>query len=432
MATLLAALLGSANTAKSDARAQVGPSAHRIRHIVIIIQENRSFDNLFAGFPGADTRPTGLLRGKIVSLHPVPLEFPADVNHSHQDFLAAYDGAKMDGFDGERQTPWQNPMYPYAYVPREEIRQYWQMATEYVLADRMFQSNSGPTYPAHQYLIAGQSAMVSENPDREGTSTYAWGCDSPADATTLVLGPKGDEVRGPFPCFSYKTIADELDAARVSWRYYAPPFDKIGSIWSAFDAIKSVRYGRDWGNVITPQTRALDDIRAGQLAGVTWIVPSFKSSDHALLGKDFASKEVEADTGPQWVSSIVDAVGSSPFWENTAILVLWDDWGGWYDHVPPPQLDAMGLGFRVPLIVISPFAKRGYISHSMHEFGSVLKFTERTFGLATLTDVDARADDLSDCFDFDQVPRPFAWIDPGVDAAFFDRQTPDYMPADDD
>lgn len=306
------------------------------------------------------------------------------------------------------------------------------MAQQYVIADRMFQSNSGPTYPAHQYLIAGQSAMVDENPDEEGTATYAWGCDSPKDALTSVLGPAGGDLPGPFPCFSYRTIADELDAAHISWHYYAPPLDKIGSIWSAFDAIRPIRYGPDWPNVVTPETRVLDDIRAGQLAGVTWIVPSFKSSDHALLGKDFATREADADTGPQWVSSIVDTLGRSRFWNDSAVLVLWDDWGGWYDHVSPPKLDSMGLGFRVPLLVISPFAKRHYVSHQTHEFGSILKLIEKTFGLATLTDVDARADDLSDCFDFRQTPAHFVPIDSGVDAAYFDRQRPDYLPPDDD
>lgn len=204
---------------------------------------------------------------------------------------------------------------------------------------------------------------------------------------------------GPFPCFDYQTLGDELDAANVPWHYYAPPLETTGGLFSAYDAIRHIRYGSDWTNdVVSPETQVLTDIANGELRGVTSVVPSFPNSDHPLAA---------SNSGPQWVSAVVNAIGSSQFWNSTAIFIVWDDWGGWYDHVSPPQIDLMGLGFRVPLIVVSPYAKRGYISHQQHEFASILKFIEENFNLPSLNQADARADDLLDCFDFSQPLRPF-------------------------
>jgi phospholipase C len=145
-------------------------------------------------------------------------------------------------------------------------------------------------------------------------------------------------------------MADLLDAKGISWRYYAPGAGDEFSILSAFQAIRHIRFGPDWAShVITPESTVLTDIQNGQLAQVTWIVPALARSDHPHS----ASNE-----GPDWVGSIVNAIGASKYWNSTAIFVSWDDWGGWYDHVPPPQVDAMGLGFRVPFIVVSPYARR--------------------------------------------------------------------------
>ena len=136
--------------------------------------------------------------------------------------------------------------------------------------------------------------------------------------------------------------------------------------------------------------------------------------------------------GPEWVSSVVNAIGSGPDWKSTAIFVVWDDWGGWYDHVAPPQLDRMGLGFRVPFIVISPYARRGYVSHVQHEFGSILKFTENVVNVPRLGTTDVRSDALWDCFDFGQKPAAFQPIPYPHDAAFSLYRAPDPEPPDDD
>jgi phospholipase C len=397
--------------------------AGKISHIVVIMQENRSFDNLFNGFPGADTVQLGFSHGQIVPLRPVPLEQGTDVDHTHTGWWADWDGGAMDGFThpGVR---YPSSDFPYAYVPQAETVPYWTMAKRYTLADRMFQSNSGPSFVAHQYMIAGQSAHASENPDGSAAKG-PWGCDSPASARVALLGPNGTDLPGPYPCFDYPSIADFLDAKGVSWRYYAPAPDKIGFIWSAFDAVRHIRFGPDWTrSVVSPNTRILSDISNGVLAQVTWVVPDLAYSDHA--GRKATAQ------GPDWVANIVNAIGASRYWDSTAIFISWDDWGGWYDHVPPPLVDDMGLGFRVPLIVVSPWAKHGYVSHQTHEFGSILHFTEEVFSLSGLGMRDDGADDLSDCFDFAQAPQAWVSIPVQHSAAFFMRAHPSADPPDDD
>ena len=381
-----------------------------IQHIVIIVQENRSFDNLFSGFPGADSATTGVSYGQVVPLNSIPLEYGVDLDHSHPGWWADWDNGLNDGFAHASSYP--VPFYPYSYVPQSEIKQYWTLAQNYALADRMFQSNTGPSFAAHQYIIAGQSSDADELPTGGGN---AWGCDSPSGSTVTLVGPNGTDLPGPFPCFDYQTIGDLMDQANVSWKYYAPSAtENLGFIWSAFDAIKHIRYGPDWdGDVISPETQVLTDIENGNLAQVSWVIPTLANSDHAL-GK--------SNIGPEWVTSIVNEIGASKYWPNTAIFILWDDWGGWYDHVPPPQIDEMGLGFRVPLILVSPYARRGYISHAQHEFGSLLHFTEELFNLPSLGTRDAISDDLRDCFDFQQSVVPYVPVQTNLTPDYFKHQ----------
>ena len=402
----------------------VGNGASPIQHFVIIIQENRSFDNIFSGYPNADGATSGVSHtGATIPLSSVTFASYAgggfiDLDHSHLAFVTAYNGGAMNGFDRELAqsapgAPGGLPAgaLPYARLDQSEAQPYWNMASQYVLADRMFASISGPSFDTHQYLIAGQDNGAIEVP-----TGAPWGCDAPAGTTVPVL-VNGNEVPGPFPCFTYMTLGDELDKARLTWRYYAPTVSEPGYIWSAYDAINKIRFGPDWkSNVISPETQALTDFADNKLANVTWVVPSFANSDHDAAG---------SATGPQWVSNLINAIGQSPAWSSTAIFVVWDDWGGWYDHVPPPQLDGFGLGFRVPLLVISPYAKHGYVSHVQHEFGSILHFIEANTGVAPLAASDSRADDLSDCFDFTQQPKRFTPFDVRLTAKQIRERTPD-------
>jgi phospholipase C len=292
------------------------------------------------------------------------------------------------------------------------------MATRYTLGDRMFQSNTGPSFVAHQYMIAGQSGNAAENPDGP-----IWGCDAQSDTRVALIGPSGTDLPGVYPCFEYPTIADILDAKQISWRYYAPASTDKAFVLSAFQAIHHIRFGDDWRrSVISPQTRILADIKHGQLAQVTWIVPDFAHSDHPGTG---------SNEGPDWVASIVNAIGESPFWRSTAIFITWDDWGGWYDHVSPPTIDNMGLGFRVPLIVVSPYARHGYVSHQVHEATGFITFIEKNFGLQNLGTRDVTADAFSDCFDYRERPSPFTTIETRVGVERLLNEKPTGPPDDD-
>jgi phospholipase C len=385
-----------------------------IQHIVVIMQENRSFDNLFNGYPGADTAQSGMNEGQMIPLKPVSLGDSRDLNHSHMRWWQDWDQGQMDGFAQSDASP---STLPYSYVPEKDVEPYWNLARQYVIGDRMFQANTGPSFVAHQYMIAAQSGNVAENP-----TGSVWGCDANPDSRAALLGPGGTELPGVFPCFDYLTIADLLDEKGVTWRYYAPASGDSFYILSAYQAIRHIRFGNDWNdNVISPQNRVLVDIQAGELAQVTWIVPDFAHSDHPGSGNE----------GPDWVASIVDAIGSSQYWNSTAIFITWDDWGGWYDHVNPPVVDAMGPGFRVPLLVISPYAKHGYVSHHMHESSGFIAFIEHNFDLGTLGARDAGADAYADCFDYAQTPPPFAAIPTRVSAEHIIREK-DTGPPDDD
>ncbi|HEY5426593.1 MAG TPA: alkaline phosphatase family protein [Candidatus Tumulicola sp.] len=398
-----------------------------ITHVVVVIQENRSFDNLFATYPGADGATTGLnYNGKTIRLKKRPLKSNLDLNNSHLAWDVDYDGGKMDGF-GLVFVNGRRCVCAYQYVDPTQIAPYWTMAQQYVLADHMFQTQSSGSFTAHQDLIRGDTAINSSESLVDFPSRGPWGCDAPSGTKTTLLTSTGQYLvdKGPFPCLSYATLRDLLDAKSVSWKYYTPSVHvNGGDFWSAFDAIDAVRYGPEWStNVSTPETKIFSDIKKGSLASVTWIVPDAANSDHPKFSRK--------DTGPSWVAQVVDAIGESPYWNNTAIFVTWDDWGGWYDHVAPPQLDYNGLGFRVPLLVVSPYAKAGYVSHTQYEFGSILKFIEDNWSLGNLGTTDVRANSLDDVFNFSQTPLPFNPIPAKYSKSYFQHQRPSNQPLDD-
>ncbi len=375
-----------------------GQSESRIKHVVIIVQENRSFDNLFNGFPGADTVRTANNMGTMVPMTQEKLNGTLTPVHTHTTWFKSYDGGKMDGFVNAEQPGTDKP--PFAYVPHDEVANYWKLAKAYGIGDRMFQSNTGGSFAAHLYLIAGQSDLGDVLYIPGGSGSNGWGCgDPPGSHMDQVEPDSPKEVAGPFPCLDLPSIGQEMDAKGLSWRYYASAQE---SIWNEYEAIPYVYSGPDWLNdIVTPETRILTDPSgpSGTLADVTWVTPNWEESDHPGANGGLY--------GPQWVPSVVNAIGESSFWSTTAIFILWDDWGGWYDHVSPPQLDSMGLSFRVPLIVVSPYAKAHYISHVQHEHGSILRFVEEQFGLGALAASDMRADDLHDFFEFNKPPKPF-------------------------
>jgi phospholipase C len=392
------------------------------------MQENRSMDNMFNGFPGADTVRVGTGHdGKQYTLQAEPLAWPShDLNHYHYQFLEDFDRGKNDGWDrhvtgfksGSKCTdPVNHPgcwVYngdpgdkteSFTYVQQSDVQPYWDMATQFALGDRHFSSMNGPSFGNHQQLIGGQAGHAIEVP-----SLMPWGCEKPQETERyLVYGSVGafppavgHEVLGGDPCFTYETVANLLDNANVTWHYYVQAVGTHSFFLNAFDAIKAVRYGADWKNISSPDTNVLSDIANGTLPNVSWVMPHQNASDHPGTGNG----------GPAWVASIVNAMMGSKYWNQCAIIVTWDEWGGLYDHVLPQQYPDPGgsgafegLGYRTPLIIISPYAKAGYVSHVQHETASSLHFIENTFGLGNLGLADLRADAYQDVFNFSQRPR---------------------------
>jgi phospholipase C len=464
-----------------QATADITVSTNKILHVVVIFQENRSPDNLFQKdqkliTEGANIQSYGLSAaqpGVHIPLTPVPLGctpgncLTYNPDHSHSPaFVDMYDGGAMDGAYkikascAKAGTYCLNGKgnYSYAYVQPGDVAPYFQLAENYAFADNMFQSNQGPSFPAHQYLISGSPAtappgmsgdnlFLAENPlgITTGNSDTNTGCTAPADELVQLIDPvTGDESQKVYPCFDRPTLTDLLNANGIGWKYYAP---SAGSIWTAPNAIShmcgpnatppnaTACTGSDWtNNVVLNSAQVLTDISSNQLATVSWVIPTGQASDHPVTTDG---------SGPSWVASVVNAIGNSPYWANTAIIITWDDWGGWYDHVAPPIIpDApqYELGFRVPMIVVSPYANLNNpvthtnVTHTLYDFGSILKFIEGTFVLnniaptATLLYADQflGTGDLTDCFDFTKTPMAFQPIKAKYKAAHFlnDKRKP--------
>ena len=372
-----------------------GASGGVIQHVVYIIQENRSFNNLFMGFKGATTQNYGYdTKGDKIKLHSQSIATNWDIDHSVGGFFTAYDDGRMDGWNNEYACCSQPANFAYAFAPKSETKTYWEMAEQYVLADNLFQSNLDGSFIAHQYAIAAYANGEVDFPSSD------WGCQGgPYDVIPTLTQNRAYGPDVPV-CEDYTTLGDELDAASLSWRFYTYPYNEDGGLWNAYSAVSHIYNGPDYTtDVITPATQFITDVEEAKLAAVTWITPTAGNSDHAGS---------ESKGGPAWVASLVNAVGESPFWDSTVVFITWDDWGGWFDPVRPIYEDYDGLGFRVPLIAISAYAKQGYVSHVQYENSSVLRFMEDNFGLAPLAASDARAaDPASDFFNFSQQPRPF-------------------------
>ena len=324
---------------------------------------------------------------------------------------------------------------------------YLTLATQYGWANYMFQTNQGPSFPAHQFIFGGTSAptaaddhmgiFASENMKGTLNSNSRAGCIAEASTRVELIHPNpnpplpGIENSEIYPCFDHQTIPDILPA-QFSWRYYTP---SAGSIWTAPNAIFHICQstgpggtceGREWLNhVDLKPSDVLADIRSCNLRSVSWVIPAGQNSDHA--------GDPDNTGGPAWVAAIINAIGNHPtcpngevYWQNTAIFITWDDWGGWYDHesptIRPLRQGDYQYGFRVPLIVVSAYTPAAYISNSRHDFGSILRFIEHNFGVpeGELTFADHRATtDLTDFFDLDQAPRPFQRVSAAKDETYF-------------
>jgi phospholipase C len=390
-----------------------------IKHVVFIVKENRSFDNFYGRYPGADGTTMGkaLTNGqtKNYPLKNAPDVQAHDITHGFVAGMESIDGGRMDGFN----TILYGTDYSgYSVFSRKTLPHYYKYADRFVLADHFFTSMFGPTTPEHLYTVAAQAKGIVDN--SQNSSTSAEYCDDPTETAPHFISHISkktqkkimrweDHVQDNYPtnvykiahywtqmrlCFNIKILPDELNQAGIRWKYYADD-DNFQNI---MQAIKHVRYGPDWKKV-QPPGRFLKDVKHHRMPQVSWINPEASYNEHPGGG-------ISVCAGENWTVEYLNALQQSPYWKNTAVIIVWDDFGGFYDHVPPPHYDIMGTGPRTPALIISPWTRAGdnplggSIDHHTYEFSSVLRFIEDIFGLNPLTSRDRNSDPLSGAFDF--------------------------------
>ena len=415
----------------SGGNAAPGPAEgiHKIKHVIILMQENRSFDHYFGTYPGADGIPMKDGTPAVSLLDPVtnkyikPFHDPHDLNHggshSRADAGKVINAGAMDGFLKQfRMNKLNLEIVPdiMGYHDRRKIPNYWEYADEFVLQDHMFEPVASWSLPSHLFMVSGWSAKCAS-----------------ADPMDCVNDPEGQSFQalkraGKEPIYAWTDATYLLHKRNIDWAYYldeGAPIEEYGSaedaagerknpvprIWNPLTWFLTVKQDGELDH-IEPLTEFFRAVKSGTLPEVVWIVPNDKDSEHP--------PSLVSD-GQAFVTTIVNAVMNSPSWDSSAIFISWDDWGGFYDHVVPPNVDENGYGLRVPGLVISPYAKKGYIDHQILSFDAYLKFIEDDFLNGQRIDPknDGRPDarptvredssvlgDLSQDFDFDQAPRP--------------------------
>jgi phospholipase C len=446
-AAVLAACLASLG-GELATRAPAAPEGiEKIEHVIVIMQENRSFDEYFGTFPGADGIPMRNGRPAVCNPDPAlhacirPYHDSADRNvggpHGLRDALASINGGRMDGFQRRtrdailtacrKQDPFapscrpKRPPDVMGYHDQREIPNYWRYAEEFVLQDRMFEPVSSWSLPAHLFMLSGWSASCTRRNDPES-------CRNAPQNPGTPPGELGN-ISGKVPIYAWTDLTHLLHKHGVSWRYYVfsgdepdcrndsaitcgswPQSASTPGIWNPLRWFDTVRENRQLGNIV-PIRRFFSAAKHGTLPAVSWVIPNGAVSEHP---------PGRVSAGQAYVTTVINAVMRSPNWSSTAIFLAWDDWGGFYDHVVPPQVDGNGYGIRVPALVISPYAKRGYVDHQTLSFDAYLKFIEDVFIEGRRLDplTDGRPDprptvreevpilgDLRRDFDFSQKPR---------------------------
>jgi len=380
----------------------------QIQHIVIIVKENRSFDNLFGTFPGADGATQGpISTGQILQLSHTPDAAPRDLCHTWNCNIVAVDGGRMDKWDITIGSALfacnvNGDYLCYSQYQSSDIPNYWTLASNYLLADHQFSSIHATTFPNHMYAVAaeaygiiGQPHLISDSSQGES------GCKSDPGSSINVLTPSG-AIINPFPCFDFPAITDLLDSVPksqggpISWHFYSPdnsPYDPL-------EAINHIRNNSDWSSHQSLDSQFVTDVQAGNLAAVNWIVTNDQTSEHPPWSECI---------GENWTMTQISAIMQSPFWNNTAIFVIWDDSGGFYDHSVPPVLDQYGLGPRTPMLIVSPYSntQSGHVIHTQYEPSSIIKFIEQVFDVNhNLGGRDVNANSVIDAFNFNQSPLP--------------------------
>jgi phospholipase C len=393
-----------------------------VQHVFVIFKENHTYDNYFLAYPNPTalhpSPTTGLAQGGRI----VPLVEPSKDDWSPGDNSwdvahADYDGGLMDGFDQPAHQPSTGDRFFHAdgtdgayvsyglteEVGRRRLPYYWFLADQGVLCDNYFTSQMGQSFPNHLFLLATTSGNCISNPDLNGNFQILNpdGSRSSASHLTSMVVPTALPV--------------ELEAAGLTWTVFQEtdnipvvnlPTNALLDLSASVADIDVIQQLPDFNQRLI-QTRNLDSRLAEYLAKgwdghVTFIKPNDFNTEHPGVGN--------VTDGQKWTKAIITAIGQSTDWEHCVIVLTWDDYGGFYDHVAPSQVDGFGLGFRVPCLIISPFAKKGVIQHELREHSSIAKFCEQVFSLTAMTarDASASTDDLMSAFDFTQAPRPFS------------------------
>ena len=383
-----------------------------ITNIVVMVQENRSVDDLFNGYPGADTVTVDPYTGTPlmqVSMGGTQGAWGPGHGHAgafvHECAAIGSGPCRMTGFatvSGGCPQPGAPYCTAYAYAPPSETAGYFALAQRGVFYDEVFQANGGPSFPAHQFAIAGQAGGYNADGTADATYPYSWSenghagsvggtnCGAPAGKlvtqVNITTPYPGNHSHSDFPCSDYATIFDELPAS-YSWHYYA---NNATGFWAAPNTIRHLYSSGGSPNLSIPPSGVLTAIKSGTLANLVYVIPKSVQSDHP------GANHV-ATAGSDWVNSVVNAVESSSYGSSTLILITWDDWGGFYDHVlPPTWFDANGYGFRVPCIAIGPGLPAGTVDHGVrNQSAFILQSIESVWGLPSLNQQDARGPGMS-------------------------------------
>jgi phospholipase C len=401
----------------SSLNAEIGASQQQqsakdnpIQHIIIIMQENHTFDNYFGTYPGAN----GIPKNVCMPLDPDHANHdcikpflttdvsPADMAHGYLSSKIAKHNGKMDGFmlaeseDNNTMSYYDNKTIPY----------YWNLAKHYVLADNFFSSALSYSLPNHWYAIAGQAPTASMYYAMTQKPETATPNENRIAKEYLREANHINTIADLLVDRSFNTTSATAIPSSITWKYYYHNItegykDAIGDgdaydYWNPFLA-KASSYTEKYSSHFVTRDHIFSDLRHGALPQVSWVIPSDNQSEHPPH---------DITRGMNWVAYVIESIMESPYWNSTAIIVTWDDYGGFYDHVPPPSIDKYGLGFRMPAIIISPYAKSGYIDHTQYQFESILKFIEWRFNMPPLTDRDRNANNLINAFDFNQKPNP--------------------------
>jgi len=335
------------------------PLSEKIDKIIIVLQENHTFDNYFGSYPGVDgTAGKKICLPQLVGSTNCVSPFhdsslvPVDMNHNWKSAHSDYDGGKMDGFvysEGSMET--------MGYYDRGDIPHYWTAADNYVVCDRYFTSVMSESAPNHLFLVAGTcGGIIDDNVP-----------------TTLNFPP----------------IFQQLDQVGISWKVYG--FTRWYESFAYVHENPGLR--RNFSSSF------VTDLKSGNLSQVSWIIGAPGGDEHPPASIQAGENSVAKD--------IVNSIGADSIWNSVAIFITWDDYGGFYDHVDPPQVDQFGYGFRVPCLVISPYSKQGFVDNSTNDHTSILKFVETRYSLKPLSTRDAAANDFSEAFDFSKSPRTF-------------------------